>query len=154
MELRGSRPYQQQYVTERRSLPHIREVPGSNLDTDWGFSRLPSVTQEIRPRLVSSICFPLHCHPSSLCYILWSTNMSLNNLQINKYNKSKAVPLHVMVALGGRGAITPTHFLLRHYMGVSGQRHAPAALYPRGKDSLYPLYRRLGGPQSRSGHRG
>jgi hypothetical protein len=33
--------------------------------------------------------------------------------------------------------------------GVSGQRHAPAALYP-----LYPLYRRLSGPQSRSGHRG
>jgi hypothetical protein len=37
---------------------------------------------------------------------------------------------------------------------VSGQRHAPAALYPRGKDLRYPLYRRLGGPQSRSGHRG
>jgi hypothetical protein len=33
-------------------------------------------------------------------------------------------------------------------MGVSGQHHAPAALYPR-----YPLYRRLGEPQSRSGHR-
>jgi hypothetical protein len=33
--------------------------------------------------------------------------------------------------------------------GVSGQRHVPAALYPR-----YPLYRTLGGPQSRSGHRG
>jgi len=32
---------------------------------------------------------------------------------------------------------------------VGGQRHAPAALYP-GK-SLYPLYRRLGGSQSRSG---
>jgi hypothetical protein len=32
-------------------------------------------------------------------------------------------------------------------MGVSGQRHAPAALYPRGKDPRYPLYRRLGGPQ-------
>jgi hypothetical protein len=39
-------------------------------------------------------------------------------------------------------------------MGVSGQHHAPAALCPRGKDSRYPLYRRLGGPQSRSGHRG
>jgi hypothetical protein len=38
--------------------------------------------------------------------------------------------------------------------GVSGQHHAPAALYPRGKDPRYPLYRRLGGPQSRSGHRG
>jgi hypothetical protein len=39
-------------------------------------------------------------------------------------------------------------------MGVSGQRHAPAAFYPWRKDPRYPLYRRLGGPQSRSGHRG
>jgi hypothetical protein len=38
-------------------------------------------------------------------------------------------------------------------MGVSGQRHAPAALYPRRKDPRYPLDRRLGGPQSRSGRR-
>jgi len=37
--------------------------------------------------------------------------------------------------------------------GVSGQRHVPAALYPRGKDPRYPLYRRLGEPQSRSGSR-
>jgi hypothetical protein len=29
-------------------------------------------------------------------------------------------------------------------MGVSGQRHAPAALYSRGKDTRYPLNRRLG----------
>ena len=34
-------------------------------------------------------------------------------------------------------------------MGVDGQRHAPAAL-PPGK-TRYPLYRRLGGPQSPSG---
>ena len=34
-------------------------------------------------------------------------------------------------------------------MGVGGQRHAPAAL-PPGK-TRYPLYRRLGGPQGRSG---
>jgi len=33
-------------------------------------------------------------------------------------------------------------------MRMSGQRHAPAVLYP-----LYPLDRRLGGPQSRSGQR-
>jgi hypothetical protein len=25
-------------------------------------------------------------------------------------------------------------------MGVSGQRHAPVALYPQGKDPRYPLY--------------
>ena len=34
-------------------------------------------------------------------------------------------------------------------MGVGGQRHSPAALRP-GK-TLRPLYRRLGGPQGRSG---
>jgi hypothetical protein len=32
--------------------------------------------------------------------------------------------------------------------GVSGQRHTPAALYPRGKDPRYPLYRRLVGPRA------
>jgi hypothetical protein len=37
---------------------------------------------------------------------------------------------------------------------VSGQRHAPAALYLRGKDPRYPLDRRLGGLHSRSGRRG
>ena len=34
-------------------------------------------------------------------------------------------------------------------MGVGGQRHAPAALPPG--ETRYPLYRRLGGPQGRSG---
>ena len=34
-------------------------------------------------------------------------------------------------------------------MGVGGQRHAPAALLPR--KTRFPLYRRLGGPQGRSG---
>jgi hypothetical protein len=33
---------------------------------------------------------------------------------------------------------------------MRGQRHAPAALYPRGKN-LYQLHRRLGGSQGRSG---
>jgi hypothetical protein len=68
--------------------------------------------------------------------------------------KSKAVPLHALEALGVRGGIAPTHSRPRHEMGVGSQRHAPAALYSRGKDPRYPLYRRLGGPQSRSGHRG
>jgi len=36
---------------------------------------------------------------------------------------------------------------------VSGQLHASAAL-PMGKESLYPLSRWLGGPQSRSGRGG
>jgi hypothetical protein len=37
----------------------------------------------------------------------------------------------------------------RRKMGVGGQRHAPATL-PPGK-TRYPSYRRLGGPQGRSG---
>jgi hypothetical protein len=38
--------------------------------------------------------------------------------------------------------------------GVSGQHHASATLYRRGKNPRHPLHRRLGGPQSRSGIRG
>jgi hypothetical protein len=38
-------------------------------------------------------------------------------------------------------------------LDVSGQFHAPAALHP-GKSPLYPLDRRLSGPQSRSGRGG
>ena len=34
--------------------------------------------------------------------------------------------------------------------GVGGDLHAPATL-PPGKETRYPLYRRLGGPQGRSG---
>jgi hypothetical protein len=45
--------------------------------------------------------------------------------------KAKAVPLHAMEALGGRGSIAPTHSRPRNEMGVSGQRHVPTVLYPR-----------------------
>jgi hypothetical protein len=38
-------------------------------------------------------------------------------------------------------------------MEMSGQLHAPVAL-PPGKSPLYPLDRRLGGPQSRLGRGG
>jgi hypothetical protein len=47
--------------------------------------------------------------------------------------KGMAIPLHTYGSEGGRG-IAPTHSRPRHYMGMSGQRHAPATLYPRGKD--------------------
>jgi hypothetical protein len=35
-------------------------------------------------------------------------------------------------------------------MGVDGQCHTPATL-PQGKETWYPLYKRLGGPQGQSG---
>jgi hypothetical protein len=43
--------------------------------------------------------------------------------------------------------------LSRHYMEVSDQLHAPAALPPV-KVPWYPFDRRVGGPQSRSGRGG
>jgi hypothetical protein len=67
--------------------------------------------------------------------------------------KSKAVPLHAMVALGGE-EYSSYSFFTSALDGVSGQRHASAVLCLGGKDPRYPLYRRLGWPRSRSGHRG
>jgi hypothetical protein len=59
-------------------------------------------------------------------------------------SKGKAVPLHAMEALGGRGCIAPTHSRPRHLMGVSGQRHAPAALLPQGKGPPVPIVQEAG----------
>jgi hypothetical protein len=49
-----------------------------------------------------------------------------------------------MEALGGRGGIAPTHSRPRHYMGVSGQRHAPTALLPPGKGPPVPIVQEAG----------
>jgi hypothetical protein len=48
--------------------------------------------------------------------------------KVDKGKKGKAVPQHTYGDAGGRGCIAPTHSRPRHSMGVSGQRHAPAAL--------------------------
>jgi hypothetical protein len=63
--------------------------------------------------------------------------------------KGKAVPQHTYGGEEGKRGIDSSYsFTTSALEGVSGQRHASAAFYPR-----YPLDRRLGGPQSRSGHR-
>jgi hypothetical protein len=49
-----------------------------------------------------------------------------------------------MEALGGRGGIALTQSRPRHYMGVSGQHHAPAALYPPGKGPPVPIVQEAG----------
>jgi hypothetical protein len=68
--------------------------------------------------------------------------------------KGNAVPQHTYGGAGGEGMYSSYSFTTSALDGVSGQRHAPTALYSRRKDLLYPLYRKLGGPQSSSGHRG
>jgi hypothetical protein len=67
---------------------------------------------------------------------------------------SKAVPLHAMEALGGKRRYSFYSITTSALDGGEWSASRPAALYPRGKDPRYPLYRRLGGPQIRSGHRG
>jgi hypothetical protein len=68
----------------------------------------------------------LYCNTNIPTTVKFASQLS----QHAKTVKSKAVPLHAMEALGGGGGIAPTHSRPRHYIGVSGQRHAPAVLCP------------------------
>jgi hypothetical protein len=60
---------------------------------------------------------------------------------------------HAMKTCWGSEGIELHAFLTSELDGVSGQLHAPATL-PRGKSPPYPLDRKLGGSQSRSGRDG
>jgi hypothetical protein len=78
-----------------------------------------------------------------------------SHLQLFKSNKlkAKAVTLHATRCLGRE----EVQFLLIPDLGTRwGEWSAsrPGRALPPGKGPRYPLYRRLGGPQSRSGHRG
>jgi hypothetical protein len=64
----------------------------------------------------------------------------------------EAVPLHAVEEQGERN-FSFYSFMTSAVDVVSGQHNGPATLYLRGKDPRYPLDRRLGGPQNRSGHR-
>jgi hypothetical protein len=75
-------------------------------------------------------------------------------LRSSKLIVGKVVPLHAMDGAWGARRYSSYSLIISTLEGVSGQHHAPAALYSRGKSPRYPLYRRLGGPQSRSGRRG
>jgi hypothetical protein len=71
----------------------------------------------------------------------WS---SLVSFPFGDVLKSKAVPLHAMEALGGRGDIAPTHSRPRHYMGGewSTSRHGRAL--PPGKGPPVPIVQEAG----------
>jgi hypothetical protein len=68
-------------------------------------------------------------------------------------HKDKAVQQHTYKGAGGKRMYSSYSFTTSALDGVIGHSLVPAALYPRGKDPRFPLYRRLGWPQSRSGHR-
>jgi hypothetical protein len=57
-----------------------------------------------------------HCYvySTSVDILLKSETKKYRQKNGKKINKSKAVPLHAMEALGGRGGIAPTHSRPRH----------------------------------------
>ena len=98
--------------------------------------------------------------PASVCGAAQWVKLSLS------WSKFKFTDFHIMLLyIKGKGKVHPrtghegpqgeqmyssTLSSTSALDGVGGQRHVPAAL-PPGKDTRYPLYRRLGGSQGRSG---
>jgi hypothetical protein len=83
--------------------------------------------------------------------MFWNPDVS-NEYDSNYTAISKGNPVRPE-AREGRGVEVQLYsFLTSALEGVGGQHHAPAAL-PPGK-TRYPLYKRLGGPQGRSGRVG
>jgi hypothetical protein len=89
------------------------------------------------------------------------------NLNDFRQQTRKQRALNWMVS-GNRGKVVPKHYAMKAYGGVDINPHfldlgtswrwvvsfTPRPLYPRGKSPRYPLDRRLGGPQGRSGRCG
>jgi hypothetical protein len=88
--------------------------------------------------------------------VAWAGSNLLPHLPLVCWTIAAAKAVHntPMEAHGEERMYSSYSFTTSALDGVSGQHHALAALYPWGKDPQYPLYRRLGRPQSRSGHRG
>jgi hypothetical protein len=68
--------------------------------------------------------------------------------------KTKAVPLHAMKVLGGKRKYSSHSFTTSALDGGEWSVSRPGRALPPGKEPPVPLHRGLGGPQSRSGHRG
>jgi hypothetical protein len=67
------------------------------------------------------------------------------------YTESKSCPTTRHERAWGRGGIAPVHFTTSALDGGEWSASRPGRALPRGKDPRYPLDRRPGGPQSRSG---
>jgi hypothetical protein len=140
---------------------------------DTGFSWFPSVYKRMlrwSPSFqVATTC--LSCSPPDLNFLVTFFHICLhvpgdNLIGVNKYyycrsfkyrsnnnnnNKCKGTvhPRTGHEGPEGEQRYNATLSLTSALDGMGGQRHAPAAL-PQG-NTRYPLYRRLGGPQGRSG---
>jgi hypothetical protein len=89
----------------------------------------------------------INSHPSS-------TPCCNSPTSLTAIAEAKAVPLDGMKALGGERRYSSYSFTTSALDGGEWSATRPGRALPLGNGPLYPLYRRLGGPQSRSGHRG
>jgi hypothetical protein len=93
-----------------------------------------------------------------VCNWNWQVKLPAENVEA-RFMKDQHVckkvkqSLNTLMAAQRERSYRSYSFTTSTLYGVSGQCHAPAALYSRRKDPRHPLYRRLGGPQSRSGNR-
>jgi hypothetical protein len=99
----------------------------------------PTVSEPLLDSLYPVICWPEHRRRS------WQKKYSSNK-------KSNPATRH-SGAWGERRYISYS-FLTSALDGGKWSASRPGRALPPGKDPRYPLYRRLCGPQSRSGHRG
>jgi hypothetical protein len=119
----------------------------------------------------SSLCSVLHYHTTSsllglhillvslfsdtvnFCSSLGKRNCSVPNYWYSWFIVSLGLTKHHdMKTYWGSGGTAPHILWPRHQMGVVS--FTARLLYPQGKSPWYPLDRRLGGPQSRSGRAG
>jgi hypothetical protein len=66
----------------------------------------------------------------------------------------KAVPQHTYGGVWGERMYSSYSFMTSALDGGEWSASLPSHTLPSGKGPQYPLYRRLGGPHSRSGYRG
>jgi hypothetical protein len=87
---------------------------------------------EMLPHFVEDILTVVAQIKCPLGQVIWSRGwlpwLQGCNCSVVQHKQSKAVPLHAMMALGGRGGIDPTHSWPALDGGVSGQRHTLAAI--------------------------
>jgi hypothetical protein len=85
---------------------------------------------------------------------VFSLNVSKNICSISKKAKKKqSSPATRPDGAWGERRYSSYSFLTSALDGDEWSASFPGRALPRGKDPRYPLYRRLDGPQSRSGHR-
>jgi hypothetical protein len=99
------------------------------------------------------------CSMSSGIHMFQLQDMSTSTKQLffpsqfDLRHKSKCPATHHGGAWGER-RYSSYSFTTSALDGGEWSASRPGRALPPGKDPRYPLYRRLGGPQSRSGHRG